>query len=284
MRIIQVPVHAIQSMAFAIKKYPLHYPKRMKHIAEFVSARSIEINLGATPTILIGKSRGKTIAASCMYDDSLTHSRELFHYVMSHPELLLDIHDFAEQFYLSGTAQEIGHHEIILLPPSKDCNFCEYHLEIETRASYPIVYTRDGAKVAACFAGRCKECHVAYQHSYHTFGNECKITFEDGHGNRVFEKNTDSNYLQISNATAFEVAYLQQVHYSIVFSGVTFDAAAAAYNAIHGKVDMKRLQQLQAKGRRVGSNSVSVWTLNSQRLEEAWFIWRINIRVCIRFL
>ena len=278
MPLISVPVHAVQSMVFAINTYPVHYPKRMKHINEFVHTRAESLPTDA-PHIIIGS--GKKDASPVPFDYTLKQCRELFTFVMKHPVLLEDVSKFAEKFYLSSLGTETGHSEVMLLPSSKQCVQCGMDWEVDARPSYPLVFTRDGVKVAACFTGRCKNCHIAYHHSYFTLGRDCDTQLEGGNGNRIFNKDiSTSKFLQISSATVFELSYLCDVHYNIVYGGMTFEAAARAYNAVHGAQDAQRLQGLKSQGRTVSARTgSSVWMLSAQRLEEGWFMWRILEKV-----
>jgi len=67
--------------------------------------------------------------------------------------------------------------------------------------------------------------------------------------------------------------HLLQIHFNIMLGGVTFESAAAAYNATHNERDCQNLAPMTplAGGRVTGRE----WVLSKERLEEAWFLWRL---------
>lgn len=296
---IAVSVFALQGMVYAAKKYPLHFPRRLQHITEFLQKRHETLLPQDTPQININISKQalKRMKRKCdqtknlsqndvytyVFDCSYEHCRELYDFVSAHPELLSNVEDFAETFFLSSDMALPGHKEIILMPSECMCSYCDTVLDIDPRASYPLVYTKFGVKIAAAYLKRCMTCKITYTHSYLNFGKDSQHHFSDGLGKRLFKKDCHlaSEFLQISICTVFQLKYLKQVHCSLIYSAITFEAAAAAYNTEHNSKDSHRLINLLSMGRKTTTPGSTPWTLHQQRLEEAWFIWRILCRVSI---
>ena len=151
---------------------------------------------------------------------------------------------------------------LVLIPPISTC--CNAKIILRNRPSFPIVYTTSGTYIAASYSGQCKTCNTAYQPSYYEVQKE-----------QYFYDLTDQKYLQISSQTAFELSYLDNVTNQLSICSSTFESIAELYTINHRASDNERLSKL-LQFSRVQSSEMP-WRLNSQRLEEGWFIYRIGL-------
>ena len=132
---------------------------------------------------------------------------------------------------------------------------------MDSRPSFPLVYTMRGTYVGAQSHGQCEKCKVKYFPSY-------KISKE---GSKIFEdvNHAGNPYFQVSSKTVFETQLLEDMSNNIWVSGATFQSRAKVYNLNFKMKDSERLSELQKFAR----TNDEEWELNEQRVNNAWFLW-----------
>lgn len=142
---------------------------------------------------------------------------------------------------LNYITQNRLHVPFILVPSTFMC--CEKSLKIVSSYAEMKVYTQKGLKMARSYHSKCKTCNYVYYYSY----EEDKVK-----GSRKFiDRNMD--VLMFNSGIAFTYNVLKMVDNMICIGGISFEKAADIICATNGISD----------------------DLNPDRLEAAWFLYRI---------
>lgn len=136
----------------------------------------------------------------------------------------------------------LGSYPWVFIPDEKLCSTCDATLITEGRPSIISVYTNNGLQYGNSYHKKCTHCRSRYYHSYIVNSDGAKI---------IRVQSTEHSHFMISSQTAFEVAYLRATCDLIEGAAVSFTAASECYETTHGVA------------------------LERQRLEEAYFLWRL---------
>lgn len=168
--------------------------------------------------------------------------------------LLLKCDLYSRLFKKSGKS---AFKPIILLPTKLQC--CEKKIKMDSRPSFPVVYTMQGTYVGALFHGQCENCKIRY------FPND-KITTKDC---RIFnDVQVERNeYFQVTSKT---VSYSTAERHCLCcwVSGATFQSHAKVYNLNFKTSVSLRLSELQEFAR----TNDEEWELNEQPVNDAFFL------------
>ena len=149
---------------------------------------------------------------------------------------------------------------LVLTSYRKEC--CGAPLTMRYRPSSPVVYTTQGASIAAAFHAYCQHCHFTY------YANSCANDEME-----YYHTIGDVEYFQISSQTVFHVSFLKEVTNLLALCSTTFEAIANSYNATHGSTDNMQLKCFEEYARTPKADYK--WELNPQRLEEGWFLYKL---------
>ena len=98
---------------------------------------------------------------------------------------------------------------------------------MDSRPSFPVVYTMTGTYVGALFYGKCVSFNVMYFPNYKIINGEY----------RIYDNPLDSNnkYFQVTCKTVFDKQLLKDMLSNIWVTGATFHSRAKVYNDLNFK-------------------------------------------------
>ena len=116
---------------------------------------------------------------------------------------------------------------IILLPYATCC--CKKNIRINSRRSYPVVYTMSGSYIGALFHGKCLSCKTKYYPSYKVLNNGKRVYADIQEESNLYFQVTSSSIFSTSLCTAINI---QGITESLVF---TFDCPKRLKRQIQSK-------------------------------------------------
>ena len=185
-----------------------------------------------------------------------TNCRTVFKVVHTKYPLLLKRDLYLRLFKKSGKS---AFKPVILLPTKTQC--CGKKIKIDSRPSFPLVYTMQGTYVGALFHGQCENCKMRYFPNYKMTTGDCRI-----YSDVQVEK---KEYFQVSAKTVFHTELLKDIACKVWVSGATFQSRAKVYNLKFKESDSLRLTELQEFAR----TNDEEWELNEQRVNDTSFLW-----------
>ena len=132
---------------------------------------------------------------------------------------------------------------VILLPTTLRC--CHKYMTIITSYATLLVYCEDGCREGRSYHAKCRVCGTSIYHGYRMHRQANEISFED-------ESNTQ--FLIFNSSTAFSMKLMKIIDNTICIGGVSFEKTAELLTANHD----------------------FAVPLNPDRLESAWFVYRIS--------
>jgi len=247
--------HDLNVFVIAREHFKEFTPNRWELIAEFVRSRAKDRSSEDHAIVVIGKRRQTINKDSRTLDltkvEDCRKTNKLF--PMSIAKQVTK-----EHFSQKG---KNAMKSIILLPDVTRC--CKKNIRIDSRPSYPIVYTMSGSYVGALFHGECYECKTKYYPSYKVLNN----------GERVYSnfECKSNQYFQVTSCSVFSVALLRDISNNICVNGATLQSRATVYNLNFREVNNERLSHLKEFNPRLNCNSE--FLLNEERVNDAWFLW-----------
>lgn len=262
------PLH-IQAIISGCNHFPDRTPNRWDRIAEYVVKRTE--NLDTTVHVKIGKDSQKE---NITFVPSGPYCKVVYKIIEGqHPDFLLVDHILHDKVVLSDPEKN-ALKPLVLVPSVNDCIQCGKRTQVK-RPSFPLVFTRCGVLVAACYTGRCEECKITFSYSYYEI--DC-----DGKRRRIYyTKAVEARYFQSTSKTVFETQLLHQIEKEIVIGQMGFEACANVYNESHEQENAQRLNLLEALGR----TGYSCWDLHEDRLQTAvltyWLVEYFDSLSCV---
>lgn len=241
------------SFLFAVSHFPEGTPNRFELVAEFVRGQPKEENASLMKVCL---NDGERKNPKHLPLTEKTNCRTVFKVVHTKYPLLLKRDLYSRLFKKSGKS---AFKPVILLPTKTQC--CGKKIKIDSRPSFPLVYTMQGTYVGALFHGQCENCKMRYFPNYKMTTGVCRI-----YSDVQVEK---KEYFQVSAKTVFHTELLKDIACNVWVSGATFQSRAKVYNLKFKESDSLRLTELQEFAR----TNDEEWELNEQRVNDAFFLW-----------
>ena len=240
-----VDFQQLNSLLIATQHFPEKTPNRWKLIVEFIRGQPPQ--LGEPLKVMLPVSPKRHLAL----EDIPTCQKIYKLLKASYPAVFTEV----SRSCLYGN-QNSAMKPIILLPFTTDC--CMMPIKIDSRCSYPIVFTMSGTYVAAMFHGVCSICKTRYYVNHY---------IKDG--KRYYVSPTTSEYFQVTSATVFHKTLLMDICNNVWISGTPFFSRAQVYNETFGVINAERLKCLDNFDRTVKGD----WELNEQRIRDGFFLW-----------
>lgn len=223
-----------------------------------------------TPCVTVGSGR-KTV--KIRFNSHKRHLKAVYNILTTnHPALV-------QQFNLDcfSDSDRSPLKSIILAPDIENCKLCKsksFYWPATDKVSFPIVFTKDGTRIAASYHKVCsnEQCRTAFHHSYYITKDKQKV---------YYDTCLEQKYLQTTNKTAFSLAYLEEVTSYNAMSGTSFQMMAKVYNLQFFKKHKASLSGAFLNGRKKCHQKAKALNLNKCRLETGWFTFHL-IRVFSR--
>lgn len=254
----EVSLSEIQCLLRAVERIPKFTPNRWNLISDLVRGCQHLISFEECPRVFLGgEGNNKSVGR---FSGSSKECKDVYEVLQNVEGLHID--DIMKCLETAiCQASNIALKPIILVPSVEKC--CGYHIKIDPRPSFPLVYTQEGTLVAALFHGICRVCKMRFYYGYKEKeeGNEVIRIYNNPYN---FQK-----YFQLSSCSLYEKRLLQSITHNIVFSACTFESRAEVYRASNKLIDSERLKDFEMYKR----SALKEWCPSSQRIEEVWFMW-----------
>ena len=149
--------------------------------------------------------------------------------IQRHPQNDNELQSFkseAEDLECAIEKNELKTLETVFLISKRDtCRSCLKRLELKTKESRVVIYTREGTKHAAHFTKFCRKCNI-YEYCGYYSKDGCKLVDGD---------DADNNYLITSDCTGFEKRFLEEFKWEFVIGKMSFQTKANIYNQVFYK-------------------------------------------------
>lgn len=132
---------------------------------------------------------------------------------------------------------------VILLPTTLRC--CHKYMTVITSYATLLVYTEDGCREGRSYHAKCRVCGTSIYHGYRIHRQANEISFDDD--------GSEKQFLVFNSSTAFSKKLMKIIDNSICIGGISFERTAELLTANHD----------------------FTVPLNPDRLESAWFVYRI---------
>ena len=242
---------------FARNHFPDGTPNRWELVAEFVRAQEKL------------SQAGPTISFSCNGQQNFTSVKHLNLTKIDDCRTLdrLITNNYSKIFQRDlihslcrSSAGKSAIKPVILLPPIVQC--CDRKIKMDSRPSFPLLYTVNGTYVGALFHGQCYSCKTQFYPSFKVVDG---LRF-------YYDPNIErERYFQVTSQTVFDKQLLKDFSNNIWVEGATLQSRAKVYKLNFEASDKVRLAQLEEFARKKHGN----WQLNEDRVSDAWFLWVI---------
>lgn len=230
MSAIVVDHEELNSLLFAIGHFPEATPNRWELVSEFVrSNKKVGTPACVTaPTVCLGRSNEAVKKSKFLSLDNRSNCKVIYKLVKISYPLLLERSLVDVLFKKSA---KTAFKPIILVPSKTKC--CGgRNIKMDSRPSFPIVYTMTGTYVGALFHGECVSCKVRYFPNYKIINGE----------HRIYDNPLESHneYFQVTCKSVFDKQLLKDMSSNIWVTGATFQSRAKVYNLNFREKDKER--------------------------------------------
>ena len=252
----------LADLLYASDHFPPNTPKRWEEVAHYMSKRKALYGSTNIAKMQIRTQPGCSTPKCKKLDFTCTpkQCQEIGTFLTEDSSFIDALHTQSIPLY-STPSKGSALKPLVLTSYRKEC--CGAPVIMRYRPSFPVVYTIQGVLIAAAFHAYCQHCHFSY------YINSCANTDEIEYYHTI----GDVEYFQTTLQTIFEVSFLKEVTNLLAFCSTTFEAIANSYNATHGSNDNVKLKCFEEYART--PKAEYKWELNAQRLEEAWFLYKL---------
>ena len=262
----------LRNFTFSLRHFQPCTPNRWALISKYVSSSSTCLESDSTPSIHLGRSKTDRSKLVIFNPQLEKHCHDLAAIINENNPELLDAQNPLDVFYEYYGNDKDGFKAMVFLPPIRNCVFCGSTLSTIARPSFPFVYTEHGTHIAVSYTSECRVCEnkPRYTKSHYTTADNRNV--------RNFYKNDNKEeFILITSQTAFCCKYMKRCAYEVEVMGASFEGMSEVYNCMHHLEDLDRLKNIQKfKRSHVVVDIERNWQLCEQRLEEAWFIFKIK--------